>query len=59
MTRRTVHEAGGAARTKGREIVAGLHELADALRTGEPLEARFTVRTYKPGRVRRQDAPRL
>ena len=47
MTRRTVHEVGGAARTKGQEIVEGLHELADALRTGEPLEARFTVRTYK------------
>jgi len=47
MTRRTVHEVGGAARTKGQEIVEGLHELTEALRTGEPLEARFTVRTYK------------
>ncbi len=47
MTRRTVHEVGGAAGAKGQEIVEGLQELAAALRTGEPLEARFTVRSYK------------
>ena len=49
------------ARSKGREIVQGLRELADALRSGEPLEARFTVRTckiapppeYREGDVRR------
>jgi len=47
MTRRTVHEVAGAARAKGQEIVGGLQELADALRTGEALETRFTVRTYR------------
>ncbi len=47
MTRRTVHEVGGAARRKGKEIVEGLQELAEALRTGEPLEPRFTVRAYR------------
>ena len=36
-----------AGRSKGDEIVAGLHELIDVLRSGEPLESRFTVRTYK------------
>jgi putative transcriptional regulator len=36
-----------AARTKGQEIVEGLHDLADALRSGEPLGSRFTVRTCK------------
>ena len=35
------------ARTKGEEIVEGLHELLDVLRSGQPLESRFTVRTYK------------
>jgi putative transcriptional regulator len=38
-----------AARTKGREIVEGLRDLADALKSEEPLESRFTVRTYKIG----------
>ena len=47
MTRRTDHEVGGAARAKSQEIVEGLQELAAALRTSEPLEARFTVRTYR------------
>ncbi len=47
MTRRTAHEVRGSARTKGEEIVAGFRELAETLRTGEPLEARFTVRTYR------------
>jgi putative transcriptional regulator len=37
----------GAARGKGQEIVQGLRELAEALKGGEPLEARFTVRTYR------------
>ena len=30
-----------------RSATPGLRELADALKAGEPLEARFTVRTYK------------
>jgi DNA-binding transcriptional regulator YiaG len=36
-----------AGRSKGDEIVEGLCELIDVLRSGEPLESRFTVRTYK------------
>jgi DNA-binding transcriptional regulator YiaG len=36
-----------AGRSKGDEIVEGLRELIDVLRAGEPLESRFTVRTYK------------
>ena len=36
-----------AGRSKGDEIVEGLRELIDVLRSGEPLESRFTVRTYK------------
>jgi DNA-binding transcriptional regulator YiaG len=36
-----------AGRSKGDEIVEGLHELIEVLRSGEPLESRFTVRTYK------------
>jgi len=47
MTGGTNHAVRGTARAKGQEIVQGLRELADALRAGEPLEARFTVRTYK------------
>lgn len=34
-----------AGRTKGDEIVEGLREVVDVLRSGEPLESRFTVRT--------------
>lgn len=37
----------------GREIIAGLTELAEALERGEPLAERFTVRTVRvaaPGR---------
>src|SRR5262249_9538347 len=41
------HWARATAPTKGREIVEGLSELAEALRSGEPLESRFTVRRYK------------
>jgi putative transcriptional regulator len=47
MTRRRDQEPHGTARTKGEALVAGLRELADALKAGEPLESRFTVRTYK------------
>jgi DNA-binding transcriptional regulator YiaG len=36
-----------AGRSKGDEIVEGLRELIEVLRSGEPLESRFTVRTYK------------
>jgi hypothetical protein len=32
---------------KGQEIVEGLRELAEAMESGGPLGARFTVRTYK------------
>jgi putative transcriptional regulator len=34
-------------RTKGREIAEDLRDLADALKSDEPLGIRFTVRTYK------------
>ena len=47
MRNGTDHEVRRAAGTKGQEIVQGLRELSDALRAGEPLESRFTVRTYK------------
>jgi putative transcriptional regulator len=48
MTKRTDHDKfRGAAPSKGEEIVQGLRELVDALKAGEPLEARFTVRRYK------------
>ncbi len=47
MTRGTEREDGGAVPSKGQEIVQGLRDLAVALKTGEPLEALFTVRTYK------------
>jgi putative transcriptional regulator len=40
-------EAEPEARRKGREIVEGLHELSEALDAGEPLESRFTMRTYR------------
>jgi DNA-binding transcriptional regulator YiaG len=36
-----------ARRNRGDEIVEGLRELVEVLRSGEPLESRFTVRTYK------------
>lgn len=41
------NDPGRARRTKGEEIVEGLRELVATLRAGEPLESRFTVRTYK------------
>ncbi len=47
MTKKTAREVRGTGRGKGQEIVEGLCELADALKTGEPLEARFTVRSYR------------
>lgn len=46
-TRLTDHQSRSTARTKGREIVEGLAELAATLQAGHPLESRFTVRTYK------------
>jgi putative transcriptional regulator len=47
MTNATDRKGRGTAGTKGQEIVEGLRELADALKAGEPLESRFTVRTFK------------
>jgi putative transcriptional regulator len=47
MTKVTERKRRGTARTKGQKIVEGLRELADALKAGEPLESRFTVRTFK------------
>jgi DNA-binding transcriptional regulator YiaG len=47
MTKLNNRVAGSTARSKGQEIVDGLRELADALKSGAPLESRFTVRTYK------------
>ena len=47
MTEVTDRKGRGTARTKGQEIVEGLRDLADALKSGEPLGSRFTVRTYK------------
>jgi putative transcriptional regulator len=47
MTDATDRVAHDTARTKGKEIVEGLRELASTLEAGEPPESRFTVRTYK------------
>jgi DNA-binding transcriptional regulator YiaG len=47
MTNEAGRAARSTARTRGRELVEGLRELADALASGEPLGTRFTVRTYR------------
>ena len=47
MSKATDEKPLSTAGTKGQEIVEGLRELADALKSAEPLGARFTVRTYK------------
>jgi putative transcriptional regulator len=47
MTESTDRKVRRTARTKGQEIVEGLRDLADALKSDEPLETRLTVRTYK------------
>ena len=48
MTKGTeLTDRGTTRRTKGEEIVEGMQALVAALRAGEPLESRFTVRTYK------------
>jgi DNA-binding transcriptional regulator YiaG len=47
MTKQAQPETKARARAKGDEIVDGLRDLAATLRAGEPLESRFTVRTYK------------
>ena len=47
MTEATNRKGRSTAWTKGQDIVEGLRELADALKSGEPLGLRFTVRTYK------------
>jgi DNA-binding transcriptional regulator YiaG len=62
MKNGTNHELRHAAQSKGKEIVQGLRALADSLKSGEPLEARFTVRTYKispPPEYRPDDARRV
>lgn len=62
MTKVTSREARVSARTKSQEMVDGLRELADALRSGEPLSSRFTVRTYKivpPPAYRGEDVRRV
>ena len=40
-------QRGQSRKTKGEEIVEGLRELVAALKAGEPLESRFTVRTLQ------------
>jgi DNA-binding transcriptional regulator YiaG len=47
MTKLTSPAARINSATKGQEIVEGLRDLAATLRAGKPLEAQFTVRTYK------------
>jgi putative transcriptional regulator len=47
MTKASNLERKTKARAKGDEIVDGLRDLAASLQAGEPLELRFTVRTYK------------
>jgi putative transcriptional regulator len=47
VTKLTDPKGRSTARTKGQEIIEGLHELAATLQAGEPLESRFTVRTYR------------
>ena len=47
MTKLTDRGVRSTARTKGQEIVEGLRDLAATLQAGQPLESRFTVRTYK------------
>ena len=62
MTRETDRRAREAALDKGQEIIDGLRELAEALEDGEPLERRFTVRTYKiasPPEYRGEDVRRV
>jgi putative transcriptional regulator len=43
--------------TVGAEILAALEEVRDALRSGEPLEQRFTVHTYRLEFVARDYGP--
>jgi putative transcriptional regulator len=62
MTEAIEHKVQGTSLSKGQEIVQGLRELAEALTAGEPLEARFTVRTYKiapPPEYRDKDVRRV
>ena len=62
MTQGTDRRVRDAARDKGREIVDGLRELAEALGAGEPLERRFNVRTYTiapPPEYRGEDVRRV
>jgi putative transcriptional regulator len=62
MTKLTHPKGRATARTKGQEIVDGLRELAATLQAGEPLESRFTVRTYRitpPPQYRGDDVRRV
>ena len=52
MTDATRRRGRSTARTKGRDLIEGLSELADVLKAGEPLESRFTVRTFRSGSPR-------
>jgi putative transcriptional regulator len=45
--RRARTKPGEALSPAGAKIVAAFEEAVEAMRSGEPLEARFTVRTYK------------
>jgi len=47
MTKLSEQKRSTTARTKGQDIVEGLRDLAATLKTGKPLESRFTVRTFK------------
>ena len=47
MTKLTDQKASTTARTRAEEIVEELRDLAATLQAGQPLESRFTVRTYK------------
>lgn len=62
MTDATKRTRRSTARTKGRELIEGLQELAHVLKSGEPLESRFTVRTFKiapPPEYRGEDVRRV
>jgi len=62
MTKAIERKGRATSQSKGQEIVEGLRELADALKSGEPLESRFTVRTYKiapPPAYRGEDVRRV
>ncbi len=62
MTKLTDRGARSTAGTKGQEIVEGLRDLAATLQAGQPMESRFTVRTFKiapPPQYRGADVRRV